>query len=49
MSEILCLWPCKFVRRLPVCLFVSVSCVNHDVKVEMFDVHVLVFILNENK
>ena len=34
---------------MPVCLSVSVSCVNHDVKVEMFDVHVLVFILNENK
>ena len=38
-----------FVRGLPVCLSVSVSCFNHDVKVEMFDVHVLVFILNENK
>ena len=27
----------------------NVSCVNYDVKVEMFDVYVLVFILNENK
>ena len=38
-----------FGRELPVCLSVGVSCVNHDVKVEMFDVHVLVFIMNDNK
>ena len=38
-----------FVRGLPVCLSVCVSCVNDDVKVDMFDVHVLVFIMNENK
>ena len=48
MSEILCRWPCTFVRGFPVCLSVIVSCVNHDVKVAMFDVHVLVFILTEN-
>ena len=40
---------CTFVPGLPVCLSVDVSCVNHDVKVEMFDLHVLVFILDENK
>ena len=49
ISEILCWWPCTFVRGMSVCLSVSVSCVNHDVKVEMFYLYVLVFILNENK
>ena len=42
MSEILCWWVCTFVHGLPVCFCVSVSCVNHYVKVEMFDVHLLV-------
>ena len=38
-----------FVRGLSVCLSESVSSVIHDVKDEMFDVYVLVVILNENK
>ena len=43
MSEIFCWCPCMFVHGFPVCLSVSVSCV------ENFDVYVLVVILNENK
>ena len=42
MSVYVCTWIVFF-------LSVSVSCVIHDVKVEMFDVYVLVVILNENK
>ena len=42
MAVYICTWIAFFFS-------VGVSCVNHDVKDEMFDVHVLVFILTENK
>ena len=38
-----------FVLGLSIGLYVSVSSVIHDVKVEIFDVDVLVVILNKNK
>ena len=39
----------SFVLGLSVSLYVSVSCVIHDVQVEIFGVYVLVVILNENE
>ena len=49
ISEILCWCLCTFVLGFYVGLYVSVSCVIHDVQVEMFGVFVLVVIQNENE